>query len=77
MDKMSISFSVRALEISARRPFLLLEEGQIINKMLEVYEKNHKKEMTNEEVLAAVAGNDFAREPLNSFLNHWLILFLA
>ena len=40
-----------------------LKEGQIINKMLEVYEKNHKKEMTNEEVLAAVAGNDFAREP--------------
>ena len=39
-----------------------LKEGQIINKMLEVYEKNHKKEMTNEEVLAAVAGNDFSRE---------------
>ncbi|MCM1134772.1 MAG: bifunctional (p)ppGpp synthetase/guanosine-3',5'-bis(diphosphate) 3'-pyrophosphohydrolase [Clostridium sp.] len=39
-----------------------LKEGQIINKMLEVYDKNHKKEMTNEEVLAAVAGNDFSRE---------------
>jgi len=41
-----------------------LKEGQIINKMLEVYEKNHKKEMTNEEVLAAVAENDFSRKPV-------------
>ena len=24
-----------------------LKEGQIINKMLEVYDKNHKKELTN------------------------------
>ena len=41
-----------------------LKEGQIINKMLEVYDKNHKKEMTNEEVLAAVAENDFSRKPV-------------
>ncbi len=41
-----------------------LKEGQIINKMLEVYDKNHKKELTNEEVLAAVAENDFSRKPV-------------
>ena len=35
-----------------------LKEGQIINKMLELYEKDHKKELTDEEVLAAVAEND-------------------
>nr|MDE7046401.1 ACT domain-containing protein [Lachnospiraceae bacterium] len=39
-----------------------LKEGQIINKMMEFYEKNHKKELTNEEVLAAVAENDTARK---------------
>lgn len=39
-----------------------LKEGQIINKMMEFYEKNHKKELTNEEVLAAVAENDAARK---------------
>ncbi len=32
-----------------------LKEGQIINKMTELYDKEHKKELTNEEVLAAVA----------------------
>ena len=35
-----------------------LKEGQIINKMVELYEKDHKRELTNEEVLAAVAEND-------------------
>ncbi len=40
-----------------------LKEGQIINKMMEVYDKNHRREMTNEEVLAAVAENDFSRKP--------------
>lgn len=35
-----------------------LKEGQIINKMLELYEKDHKKELTDEEVLAAVTEND-------------------
>lgn len=34
-----------------------LKEGQIINKMIEYYERDHKKEMTNEEVLAAIADN--------------------
>lgn len=32
-----------------------LKEGQIINKMLEQYDKEHKKALTNEEVLASVS----------------------
>ena len=32
-----------------------LKEGQIINKMMEFYERDHRRNMTNEEVLAAVA----------------------
>ena len=40
-----------------------LKEGQIINKMMEHYEKNHKKELTNEEVLAAVAEGGQTRRP--------------
>ena len=32
-----------------------LKEGQIINKMLEFYERDHRRNMTNDEVLAAVA----------------------
>jgi len=31
-----------------------LKEGQIVNKMLEFYEREHRRNMTNEEVLAAV-----------------------
>ncbi|MBQ2935767.1 MAG: bifunctional (p)ppGpp synthetase/guanosine-3',5'-bis(diphosphate) 3'-pyrophosphohydrolase [Lachnospiraceae bacterium] len=34
-----------------------LKEGQIINKMVELYDKDHKVELTNEQVLAAVAEN--------------------
>ena len=34
-----------------------LKEGQIVNKMQEMYDKDHKKVMTDEEVLAAVAEN--------------------
>ena len=34
-----------------------LKEGQIINKMTEFYEKDHKTELTNEQVLAQVAEN--------------------
>ena len=34
-----------------------LKEGQIINKMSELYERDHKREMTNEEVLASIAQN--------------------
>ena len=34
-----------------------LKEGQIINKMMEFYEKDHKVVMTNEQVLAQVAEN--------------------
>ena len=41
-----------------------LKEGQIINKMLELYEKEHKRELTNEEVLAAVAENEQAKKPV-------------
>ena len=37
-----------------------LKEGQIINKMEELYEKNHKKNITDEEVLAAVAESNTA-----------------
>ena len=32
-----------------------LKEGQVINKMQEFYDKDHKKELTNEEVLASIA----------------------
>ncbi|MDY2700258.1 MAG: bifunctional (p)ppGpp synthetase/guanosine-3',5'-bis(diphosphate) 3'-pyrophosphohydrolase [Lachnospiraceae bacterium] len=41
-----------------------LKEGQIINKMMEFYEKDHKKVLTNEEVLAAVAENDPSKRPV-------------
>lgn len=34
-----------------------LKEGQILNKMQELYDKEHKKELTDEEVLAGVAEN--------------------
>ncbi len=34
-----------------------LKEGQIVNKLLEYYDRDHKKEMTNEEVLASIAEN--------------------
>ncbi len=38
-----------------------LKEGQIINRMIEMYDKDHKKAMTDEEVLAAVAESSHAR----------------
>ena len=34
-----------------------LKEGQIINRMIELYDRNHKSVMTNEQVLAQVAEN--------------------
>lgn len=34
-----------------------LKEGQIINKMIEYYDRDHKKELTNDEVLASIAEN--------------------
>ena len=37
-----------------------LTEGQIVNKMQELYDRDHKKEMTNEEVLASIAENNAA-----------------
>lgn len=38
-----------------------LKEGQIINKMLEFYERDHRRTMTNEEVLASVAENNVGK----------------
>ncbi len=32
-----------------------LKEGQIVNKLQELYDRDHKKELTNEEVLASIA----------------------
>ena len=37
-----------------------LKEGQIVNKMSELYERDHKRELTNEEVLASIAQNSEA-----------------
>lgn len=34
-----------------------LKEGQIVNKMLEYYDRDNKKELTNDEVLASIAEN--------------------
>ena len=34
-----------------------LKEGQIVNKLLEFYDRDHKKELSNEEVLAAIEEN--------------------
>lgn len=38
-----------------------LKEGQIVNKMMEFYERDHRRTMTNEEVLASVAENGFGK----------------
>ncbi len=38
-----------------------LKEGQIINKMLEFYERDHRRTMTNDEVLASVAENSIGK----------------
>ena len=40
-----------------------LKEGQVVNKMQDLYDRDHKKELTNEEVLASIAesGNLAAR----------------
>ena len=35
-----------------------LKEGQIVNKLQELYDREHKKELTNEEVLASIAENN-------------------
>lgn len=39
-----------------------LKEGQIVNKMQELYEKDHKKKLTDEEVLAAVGDGSQAKQ---------------
>ena len=41
-----------------------LKEGQILNRMQELYNKDHPKVITNEEVMAAVAENAQARQML-------------
>lgn len=41
-----------------------LKEGQIINKMMELYEKNHKKELTDEDILAVVTENEAVKKPV-------------
>ena len=33
----------------------VLKEGQVINKLIEEYDKKHKKELTDTEVLAAIS----------------------
>ena len=38
-----------------------LKEGQIINKMMEFYERDHRRTMTNEEVLASVTENSIGK----------------
>ena len=38
-----------------------LKEGQIINKMMEFYERDHRRNMTNDEVLASVMENGLNR----------------
>lgn len=40
-----------------------LKEGQIVNKMVEYYERDHKKELSNEEVLASIAENSQNSKP--------------
>lgn len=42
-----------------------LKEGQIVNRMQELYDRDHKKAMTNEEVLASIAeaGNALMAKP--------------
>lgn len=41
-----------------------LKEGQVINKLLEYYDRDHKKEITNEDVLAAIAENAQISRPV-------------
>lgn len=41
-----------------------LKEGQIINRMQELYDKDHPKVLSNEEVIASVAENAQARQML-------------
>ena len=42
-----------------------LKEGQIINKMLELYEKDNKKAVTDTDILAAVAENESIKKPVH------------
>ncbi|MCR5755262.1 MAG: DUF5913 domain-containing protein, partial [Acetatifactor sp.] len=43
-----------------------LKEGQVVNKLQELYDREHKKQMTNEEVLASIAeaGNMASNRPV-------------
>mgnify|MGYP000975495142 CR=1 FL=1 len=42
-----------------------LKEGQVINKILEYYDRDHKKAMTNEEVLASIAEGTHINRPVS------------
>ncbi|HKM35626.1 MAG TPA: bifunctional (p)ppGpp synthetase/guanosine-3',5'-bis(diphosphate) 3'-pyrophosphohydrolase [Lachnospiraceae bacterium] len=42
-----------------------LKEGQVINKLQEYYDRDHKKELTNEDVLAAIAENTKISRPVS------------
>jgi len=46
-----------------------LKEGQIINKMQELYDKEHKKNLTDEEVLEEVANNNHAKQIRSKYSN--------
>ena len=41
-----------------------MKEGQVVNKLLELYEKDHKKTLTNEEVLQQIAESTGAKQIL-------------
>ena len=43
-----------------------LKEGQIVNRLQELYDRDHKKELTNEEVLADIAANTQALPVMRS-----------
>ncbi len=51
-----------------------LKEGQIINKMQEYYDRDHKKELTNEEVLASIAENAQISRPITQKSKNGIIV---
>ena len=51
-----------------------LKEGQIINKMQEYYDRDHKKELTNEEVLASIAENAQISRPVTQKSKNGIIV---
>lgn len=51
-----------------------LKEGQVVNKMLEYYERDHKKELSNEEVLASIAENAQLNRPAEAKSKNGIIV---